>query len=180
MQIPINTTALPQGLGPTSTVADYMQEMAALWIRDYQRQYGGTRDEALAAALDRAKPDAKGRIGVRARIRADALRRKRDGGFLPTVPAGNTRWMPSDPATLGTLAAYASAAAALPAGLDIQMMDGTSYALSKTRIGQALDAYALQMAAIDAAEKAALTAQAADPATFNFDSIAWPATYTAA
>lgn len=180
MQITIDTNALPSGIGPATTAAQYIAEMVAVAVTSYQSQYGGTRDEAIATALDRAKPDAQGRVGVRASIKAEALRRKREGGFLPTVPAGNTRWMPSDPATLGTLAAYASVASALPAGLDIAMMDGTSYVLSKARIGQALDAFALQMAAIDAAEKAALTAQAADPAAFNFEAIVWPNSYTAA
>lgn len=115
---------------------------------------------------------------VRQMIRAEAMRRKA-GGFLPTAPAGNTKWLPSDAGTLATLAMYGNATT-LPAGIDIKTMGGTSYGLSAARVKSAVDAFAVQMAAIDAVEAAALAAQAANPATFDFSAIQWPAIYVPA
>jgi len=114
---------------------------------------------------------------MRQRIRAEALRLKQEGGFLPNAPPGNTKWLPSDPYTLATLACFAGASSALPVGLDIKALDGTGYGISKARVTVALDAFAAQMAAIDNAETAALAAQLANPLTFNFDTIPWPATF---
>lgn len=116
---------------------------------------------------------------VRQKIRAEAMRRKLEGGFLPAVPAGNTKWIPSDSATLATLAVY-GLATTLPAGIDIKAMDGAGYGISAARIKSLADAYAAQMAAIDAAEAAALAAEAASPDTFDFVAIRWPAIYVPA
>jgi hypothetical protein len=55
---------------------------------------------------------------MRQRIRAKALQLKQEGGFLPNAPPGNLKWLPSDTYTLATLAAFAGAGSALPAGLD--------------------------------------------------------------
>jgi len=179
MQVTIDTNA-PVTLTAQSSDADYLRHIVYAAVTSWQAQRGGTRDAAISAARDLAAPDAQGQLGVRQRIRAEAIRRKRDGGFLPTVPAGNAKWLTSNPETVAALAAFAGATSALPAGLDLAAMDGTRYALSKARVTSALDAYAAQMAAIDAAESVALTAQAANPATFDFAAIVWPAVYVAA
>lgn len=112
---------------------------------------------------------------VRQRIRAEALRRKQGGGFLPDAPPGNTKWLPSDPYTLATLACFAGASSVLPTGLAIKAFDGTGYGMNRARVTVVLDAFTSKMAAIDVAEAAALAEQEANPTTFNFDAIQWPA-----
>jgi hypothetical protein len=181
MQVTIDTDA-PVTLTATSTGADYIRHIVYQAVTSWQAQHGGTRDAAIEAALDLAKPGVgRQQPGVRARIRAEALRRKRDGGFLPAAPAGNDRWLPSDAESVGVLAAYAASASALPAGIDVTAMDGRRYPLpTKARVATALDAFVAQMAAIDAVEAAALAAQAADPGTFDPATIVWPAVYVAA
>ena len=179
MQITIDTNS-PIALTAQSSDADYVRHIVYAAVTSWQAQHGGTRDAAISAARDLAIPDAQAQIGVRQRFRAEAIRRKRDGGFLPTLPAGNAKWLPSNPETIAALAAFAGAASALPAGLDLAAMDGTRYPMTKARVTSALDAYAAQMAAIDAAEAAALAAQAASPQTFDLAAVVWPAVYVPA
>jgi hypothetical protein len=180
MILTIDTAAAIPELGPNTTAAQYATRVLLLAAESWRTQYGGTRDEAIQRALEAAQPDSQGRVGIRTQIRNEAIRRKRDGGFLPALPAGNAKWLPSNPHTMAVLLAY-NTAATLPAGLDVQALDGTRYTLpSKARLAGAIQDYTNAMAAIDAAEAAALTAQAANPATFDFSSIAWPPIYTPA
>jgi hypothetical protein len=112
------------------------------------------------------------------RIKNEALRRKAEGGFLPTIPADNEKWLSSHPDTLAQLLAF-NTAETLPSGLDLQALDGTRYALNtKAKIASAIQVYTDTMAAIDAAEMVAQAARRADPKNFDFDAIVWPPIFT--
>jgi len=115
--------------------------------------------------------------GMRRRIRQAAESRKLNGGFLPASGA-NPKWLAFD--KLGIINAASALNAAIPAGASVVAMDGTNYTLTKVKSDACQLAAINQIVAIDAAAKTAIDAWVANPASFSFDAIAWPAQYVPA
>ena len=156
-----------------STPAQYIQHIVYQAVTSFQQRYGGTRDQAISSALDNAVPDAGGKTGMRARIKAEANRRKNEGTFLP---AGETKWLPAEARSFLAMARHLPNTEIAP--MQIDAADGTRFNLSGAKVTAAIQAWAAKMIAIDTARDNALAAYQANPTTFNFDAIVWPAEYT--
>ena len=168
-------TDIDHEVGPGSTAQQYFQHLVFTIVESWVRIYGGTRDEAIAAALDNAIPDAGGRTGMRARIRTEASRRKAEGTF---IAAGETKWLPASAVRFLAAARHLTNTEIAPMTTDAA--DGTRYNLTGAKVTAALKAWAEKQIAIDTARDAALADYQANPNTFNFDAIAWPAEYVPA
>ena len=59
-------------------------------------------------------------------------------------------------------------------------MDGTNYGLNQIKAAACQLAAVTQLAATDDTVAAAIAAWVANPSTFNFDAISWPAIYVPA
>lgn len=190
MIVSLDTAAAIQPITTRTTPVEYLTRVALLAIDSWVAQYGGTRDEAIGHALDVAQPDVGAKVGVRRQIRTEAARRKEAGGFLPALPAGNAKWLPSgaipgaDRTMADLLAELVGTDDAVVSTLQIKALDGSNYSWTPAKVKSASTAMMAQRRAIDTARNNAIAqfeaAQAATPPQpFDVSAIVWPAQYGA-
>ena len=177
LNIDTNNTAEPTLAAPFND-QQYIQWVAAKAVRSWVSFFNAaTGDAAIAAAREASAPDATSGMGMRQRIKAEGRRRKAEGGFLPASGA-NPKWLLID--HLPVINAATALGASLPAGAKLVAMDGTNYVLTPVKAAACQLAAVTQLAATDDAVATAISAWVANPSTFSFDAISWPAIYVPA
>ena len=174
LSIDTNSTAEPTLAAPF-TDQQFIQWVVARAVRSWAAFFNAaTGDAAIAAAREASAPDALSGVGMRQRIKGEGRRRKVEGGFLPASGA-NPKWLLID--HLPVINAATALGGLLPTGAKLVAMDGTNYGLNAVKAAACQLAAVTQLAATDDAVATAIAAWVANPSTFNFDAIAWPAIY---
>ena len=177
MLITVNTDSSfqPTLAVPFGTDQQYVEWLVAQATRSFKKYFStATGDAAIAAAREASGADSPNGVSMRQRIKIEGQRRKVEGGFLPASGA-NPKWLLID--HLPIINAATALGASLPTGAKLVAMDGTNYGLNQVKAAACQLAAVTQLAATDDAVAAAIAAWVANPATFSFDAISWPATY---